>query len=152
MDLKIKKEIQKRLKKGQSISFEAETALQGGPLVHVFINNANVGEVYTYNSEKKCHENISAGSPKDNELGDAIKEWVHNEYFDFMRCNDELLREYYECSFKLDGNDILLEINIHEEDEYGETVYDDDEDPVFDSYTVTIEEIELSIRAIEDED
>ena len=95
------------------------------------------------------HENIPSGASRDYELGKAIDEWVYFEFFDFSSKNDHLLRDYYDCSFKLEGNDTILEINIHEEDEYGETVYGDDEDPVFESHTVTLEEIELTIDSID---
>ena len=151
MKAKLKKEIEKLLKKGETISFTAETARQGGPLVYVMLNSNSIGEVYTYNSEKSCYENIPTGSPENYELGESLEEWIHFDFFDYIRKNDELLREFYDCEFKLEGNDILLEIKFYEEDEFSEIVYDDNEEPIIEKYIVTLEEIESSNKD-EDED
>jgi len=144
MKAKLKKEIEKLLKKGEAISFTAETARQGGALIYVMLNGNEIGEVYTYNSKEERYEHIPMGSPENYELGKALEEWIHFDFFQYTREDDYILREFYDCEFKLEGNDILLEIKFYEEDEFGEIVYDENEEPIIEKYTVTLEEILLS--------
>ena len=105
------------LKKENLLSFTSNNSIQGGPLVDIVLNNKSIGEVYTYNSVDKRYENIPQGNLLEIELADNLMDWVHEFFFQFVCENDNLISDFYDCSFRLEEENIILEISIQNEEE-----------------------------------
>ena len=105
------------LKKENLLSFTSNNSIQGGPLVDIVLNNKSIGEVYTYNSVDKRYENIPQGNLLEIELADNLMDWVHEFFFQFVCENDNLISDFYYCSFRLEEENIILEISIKNEEE-----------------------------------
>jgi hypothetical protein len=117
MEDTLKLKIFNLLKKNDVLSFTSHNATQGGPLVDIVLNNKSIGEVYTYNSADKRYENIPQGDLFELELADTLKDWVHYDFFQFVCVNDHLLSDFHDCSFRLEEENIILEISIQKEEE-----------------------------------
>ena len=122
MEDSLKIKILNLLKKDDVLSFSSNNAIQGGPLVDIILNNKSVGEVYTYNSADERHENIPQGNLFELELADTLKDWVHDDFFHFVCENDHLLGDIYNCSFRLEKENIILDIFIQKKED--ETIYE----------------------------
>ena len=51
------------------------------------------------------------------ELADNLMDWVHEFFFQFVSENDNLISDFYDCSFRLEKENIILEISIQNEEE-----------------------------------
>lgn len=120
----LKRKILSLLKKGDVLSFTSNSGMQGGPLVSIVLNEKNIGEVYTYNPAEHGYQNIPQGNSFELELANSIKEWVHDEFYEFV-CDIEqhhLLRDFFDCLFILEDEEISLKITVQAEDEFGEAI------------------------------
>jgi len=137
--LKIK--ILNLLKKDNVLSFTSNGGMQGGPIVDIILNNKSIGEVYTYNSVDNRYENIPHGNLFELELANALNDWVHFDFFEFVCENDHLLRDFHDCSFRLEKEKIMLEISIKEEDDMGEEMEFEGE-KIYESFEYYLTDIE----------
>tara|TARA_B100000795_G_scaffold118636_1_gene88302 strand:- start:70 stop:483 length:414 start_codon:yes stop_codon:yes gene_type:complete len=131
--LKIK--IVNLLKKRDLLSFTSDNARQGGPLVNIVLNNKSIGEVYTYNSTENRYENIPQGNLLELELANALEEWIHFDFFQFVCENDHLLSDFHDCSFSLKEENIILEITVQKEEE------EEEEEIIYESFEYFLTDI-----------
>lgn len=120
----LKRKILSILKKGDVLSFTSNSGMQGGPLVNILLNENSIGEVYKYNPAEQRYQNIPQGNSFEWELAESLKEWVHDEFYAFV-CDVEqhhLLRDFIDCLFFLEDEEISIKITVQAEDEYGEAI------------------------------
>lgn len=111
MDKKLFQHIRRILERGDSLFFEIDEPTQGGHNIRVKLNDELIGEVYQYNKQLEIYENVLKGSDTEIELGIGIKEWIYEDFFDFLTDNHELLGESYNCFFDFEKNGLILRIS-----------------------------------------
>tara|TARA_Y100000385_G_C12539730_1_gene403244 strand:+ start:96 stop:509 length:414 start_codon:yes stop_codon:yes gene_type:complete len=117
MEDSLKMKIFNLLKKENLLSFTSNITIQGGPLVDIVLNKKSIGEVCTYNSVDKRYENIPQGNLLELELAHNLMDWVHEFFFQFVCENDNLISDFYDCSFRLVEENIILEVSLQNEEE-----------------------------------
>ena len=112
MDEKLFRNIERILKSGNSLSFGIDEPTQGGHDVRVILNDKLIGEVYQFNKNLKCYENVMKGDNLEIDIGLGIQEWIYAEFFDFVCDKDYLLGDSYDnCTFYLEENRLNLSIS-----------------------------------------
>lgn len=143
MEDSLKTNIFNLVDKGNHLSFKINLGMQGGPLVHIFRNDRGIGEIYTYDSLEKRYKNIPSGTSSELKLADSLKEWLHNDFFEFITDDEQcLLGDPIEGLFFIQEKEIFLKITMHETDDFGEEI-ENDEEKSYESY-------EYSLGVIED--
>ena len=85
---------------------------QGGHDVRVILNDKLIGEVYQFNKNLNCYENVMKGDNLEIDIGLGIQEWIYAEFFDFVCDKDYLLGDSYDnCTFYLEEKRLNLSIS-----------------------------------------
>jgi len=111
MDKELHKMICDKLESGKSLGFQIDKPKQGGHVVSVSLNDKLIGEVYQYDKNLERYVNVLKGNDLEKDLGVNVKEWIHNDFFDYVSNNDELLGDSYDCFFYFDKNGLYLRIS-----------------------------------------
>ena len=111
MDKELHKMICDKLESGKSLGFQIDEPKQGGHVVSVSLNDKLIGEVYQYDKNLERYIHVLKGNDLEKDLGVNVKEWIHNDFFDYISNNDELLGDSYDCFFYFDNNGLYLKIS-----------------------------------------